>query len=157
MWKLIANKHIQVAIDPQGTMPSIAFAVIGNEKGYGFQGLVFVPQNFLAIVADNPAMLIGGFAFTASQCRDYSSGKVPAKSEQKHREVLQRAFAFEAEALNTLNKIAQETGTDFKLATFQLTTLKQFPKGLGSLDEGVNYPTKDYRKVDYLPKNVNLN
>jgi hypothetical protein len=150
MWRLIGGKKILSAIDPSGTIPSVAFTIIGQEAG-PHQGVVFIPQTFLSIVANNPEMLVGGFAFTASQCRDYFAGKLPAKNQTELDNSLYRSYAFEVEALMTLQKLTAQAEVKLNLPDFQQKLMEKYPQGLASLPQGINYPTAEYTRSDASP------
>lgn len=139
MWRLIGNRHILVAIDPTGKMPSISFAVLGNQEEQ--QAFLFVPENFLELTQEAPEVQIGTFAYMASQCRDYFCGKITGSNSE---EINERAQVYEAEALLTMQKMAQEEGITLRLIPFQQEILKKFPNGLQDLKTELAYETPQY-------------
>ena len=81
MWRLIENKHIPVALAPNREMPSISFAVLGNQVEK--QSFLFLPQNFLELTKEAPEVQIGVFAHIASQCRDFYCDNISEKIVNK--------------------------------------------------------------------------
>lgn len=139
MWRLIGNKHIPVALDPTGRMPSISFAVLGNQTEK--QPFLFLPQNFLELTKEAPEVQIGAFAYMASQCRDFFCNRITGENSAQ---INRRAQAYEAEALHTMQKMAQEEGITLKLIPFQQEILKEFPNGIQDLEQELVYETPQY-------------
>ena len=142
MWRLIGNKHITVALDPTEKMPSISFAVLGNQIKR--QPFLFLPKNFLELTKQAPEVQIGAFAYMTSQCRDFFYNKVTGRNSK---EINRRAQAYEAEALLTMQEIAKREGITLRLIPFQLEILEYFPNGLEDLEPELVYPTPPYSIV----------
>lgn len=143
LWRLVGNRHIPVTLDLGGRIPSLSFVVQGNlvEQAPFF----ILPQSFTGLVHANPAMQLGAVAFAASQARDYWTGKlIEEKRLGREDDCLKRAYAFEAEVLLTLQKLAQDDGDTLKFNAYQTEVLNRFPLGLGSLDLTLRYPTPTY-------------
>lgn len=142
MWRLIGNKHIPVALDPTGRMPSISFAVLGNHRKQ--EPYLFLPQNFIALAKEAPEVQIGAFAYMGSQCRDYFMGKITGANSH---EVNRRAQAYEAETLITLKALARQEGIPLRLIPFQVEILRLFPRGLADLEDRLKYQTSEYNTL----------
>ena len=142
MWRLIGNKHILVALDPSGNIPTISFAVLGSVDNQ--TPIIFLPQNFLDQVRDNPSVQLGAIAFTASQCKDYFMGNVTGSNGQ---EIQTRAYANEAETLKTMSDIAKSEGVTLNFTEYQNIVLTNFPNGLECLDSNIQYPTPEYNTL----------
>jgi len=120
-------------------MPSISFAVLENQEKQ--QVFLFVPENFLELTREAPEVQIGAFAYIASQCRDYFCGKITGSNSE---EINERAQAYEAEALPTMQKMTREEGITLRLIPFQQEILKKFPNGLQDLKTELAYETSQY-------------
>lgn len=139
MRRLIGNEHIPVVLNSTGVVPSVCFAVRGNQiEQYPF---LFLPQNFLELTKEAPEVQIGVFAYTASECRDFFCNKITGKNSE---EINRRAQAYEAEALHTMQRIAEEEGITLRLIPFQLEILEKFPNGLKDLELELVYKTPQY-------------
>lgn len=143
LWRLVGNKHVPVTLDLAGRIPSLSFVILG--KTIEETPFLILPQPLVPAVNENPAMQLGAVAFTASQVRDYWTGKLTEEKRSGLEEnCLQRAYAFEAEVLLTLLKMAQDEGKKLELNNYQTEILNRFPLGLESLDPSLNYPTPAY-------------
>jgi hypothetical protein len=139
MWRLIGNKHIPVVLDPTRRMPSISFAVLGNQTER--QPFLFLPRNFLELTKEAPEVQIGAFAYMASQCRDFFCNKITGQNSEQ---INKRAQAYEAEASHTMQKMAQEEGITLRLIPFQQEILEKFPNGIQDLEPELIYETPNY-------------
>lgn len=138
MWRLIGKKEIPVVLDQWG-FPSISFAVF--KKDNEECPLLIVPQDFPSQVKENPVFQLGIIAYMSSQARDFYTGRIKGNNSE---EINARARAFEAEALLTLKKMAENEGITLHFNDFQKGILEQFPEGFGSLPAGAKYPTPIY-------------
>jgi len=142
MWKLIGNKEVHAVLDQWG-LPSLSFAVI--KEGDKQCPLLILPPDFPRQVKENPVFQLGIVAYMSSQTRDYYTGRIKGNNSE---EINAMARAFEAEALLTLKKMAEEEEIILHFNGLQRGILEQFPKGLGSLPVGSNYPTPVYWSFD---------
>jgi hypothetical protein len=147
MWRLIGNKHIPVAPDPTNRIPSMSFLVLGDEITR--EPYLLLPSDFLEQTKEAPEVQIGIFAYMASQCRDYYCGKITGNNSE---EINRRAQAYEAEALLTLEDIAEEEGLNLRLIPFQKEILEKFPNGIADLEKELVYPTPQYRALKGNPR-----
>lgn len=152
MWRLIGNKHITLALDPTGFMPSVSFAVLA--EGSKRIPILFLSQNFINQTAKAPEVQVGVFAYMASQCRDYFVNKITGDNTQ---EVNKRAQAYEAEALLTLSELAREEDIELEFIDPQYQILEAFPNGLADLNEELRYNTPSDEKVVSLIQNYRMN
>lgn len=84
----------------------------------------------------------------SSQARDFYTGKIEGNNNE---EINFRARAFEAEALLTLKKMAEDEGITLHFNDFQRAILEKFPEGLKSLPAGSNYPTPIHWSSGFIP------
>lgn len=137
-WRLIGNKITPVVLDQWGT-PTLSFAAMGKVQEH--VGVIIMPTNYIDLVREDPVMQLGAIVFTASQARDYYTGKMG--NESSH-DINKRARAFEADALNTLDHLAQGEGLQLEWNTYQQAILAEFPRGLEDLAENLRYPTPPF-------------
>ena len=153
--ELIVNGHIPCYIDPTGEVSCLFFAVV--DEGIERHPMICVPTDFIETVAIAPQVLIGTFAFMASQCRDYFFNKI-TKGHKNVDEVVERAEAFEAETLILLKKIAREEGLELEFIPYQEEMIEKFPKGLDSLKPELSYHTPSLDELTHLSaQNSKLN
>jgi hypothetical protein len=76
------------------------------------------------MVKDNPVLQMGAVVFVGSQAVDYYNGKL---TYEAHKNVLSRAYAYEAEYLLTILTMGCQTMTEY-----QKGVLKRFGEGLRS-------------------------
>jgi hypothetical protein len=145
MWRLIGNKNIPMVLD-QWRFPSLVFMVIGDQTKTQRSPLFVMPVNFVDQVKENAIMQLGVVAYMASQARDYYSGALTDKNSET---VNRRARAFEAETLLTIAKMASSEGSTAKLNEWQKNILKEFPEGLKSLPQELNYKTPEYMQQNF--------
>jgi hypothetical protein len=105
---------------------------------------LYIPKCFVEDVAETPEQQIGIIASVMSQCRDYFCGKYNAQNS-KNTQI--RALAYQAEALNTLVKLAKEEKVVLNLSDFQIGLLSEFPNGLADLEEWLWYPDPKYQET----------
>ena len=135
-WRLIGNKHVQTALYE---VPSISFAVVRQEAR--IMPIVLLPYHYIDKVRENPGLELGGMTNMASQIRDYYTGALMSEGSENS---MTRSMAFEAEALNTVEKMAQKEGVELNWTVYQEKVLARFPGGLSDLPEELRYPTPDY-------------
>ncbi|GIW63754.1 MAG: hypothetical protein KatS3mg091_556 [Patescibacteria group bacterium] len=135
LWSLIGNKDITVVLD-QWNFPSVSFAVLGNNIEQ--QPILIIPRDFIIKVAEDPVFQLGMIVYMASQARDFYTGKIKEGSSDI---LTRRARAWEAQALLTLEEMAQKEGVQLTLNKYQLEILQENPNGLSSLPPELNYST----------------
>jgi len=135
LWRLIGNQEIPLVLDKWG-IGEMSFVVLGNS----LQQVPFfiLPVDFLRQVNENPIYQLGSIVFNASQGRDYYTGKITGKNKP---EIQRRARGYEAEALLTLQKMAEEEGATIKWTPYQLEVLRENPRGIASLPRHLVYST----------------
>jgi len=147
MWRLKENKKISIVLD-QWDLPSLSFIVFN--MGLEQIATLIIPTDFLQQINDDPVSQLGNIAYMASQCRDFYSGKIKRDNRNK---VNNRAQAFKAETLLTLKKMAIQEGVELPLNSLQHECLTEFPNGLESMPQGMNYPTPTYNPPPHYPGN----
>lgn len=138
MWRLIGNKEIPAILDQRG-FPSIFFTMF--KKGDREFSMLILPKDFPSQVKEDPIFQLGIIAYISSQTRDFYTGKIKGDNSG---EINARARAFEAEALLTLKRMAENEGITLNFNNLQRKMLEEFPEGLKSLPVGSNYPTPTY-------------
>ncbi len=144
MWGLIADRHTFITIDQGRRFPSISFATLGDALVKS--PTVIIPVNFIDRVKDDTIMQLGSITYVASQARDYYSGELNMKDRDTAN---RRAMAFEAETFLTLAKMASEEGEVIKWNERQEVILSEYPRGLASLPQSLNYKTPQYAHQDF--------
>lgn len=139
MWNIIGNKDIPMTLDVTGRIPAFVFMVVG--KGEEVKPLYILPRNFLLSVDLETAQQLGVISYMASQGRDFYLNKVQVGNSGQ---INTRAQGYEAEALLTLQKMAENEGIKIEWYPLQQEILGRFPQGLKSLPLGLAYPTPLY-------------
>lgn len=130
-----------INVEPNGGM---RLEVSGDEIVQ--ESRLTLPIDFPKQVAEDPVFQLGMIVDIASRARDYYTGKI---KEGKGNEVNRRARAWEAEALLTLQQMAQKQKVELVLNKYQLNILDENPQGLNSLPPGLNYSTPDWKQPGY--------
>lgn len=143
LWQLIQNKEIPLALD-NGRFPELTFSY--ERRGYLTTSLLFLPVDFLKQAYENPIYQFGSIVFNASKVRDYYTGKITEKNEP---EIERRARGYEAEALLTLQKMAEERGGTIEWTPYQLKVLQENPRGIASLPRHLVYSTPVWQPPRY--------
>ncbi len=135
MWRSIGNKFIPVAIDTKGSLSTFSFlATVQDGKD---SGMFILPRTFVDRVREDIVMQTGAVVYMGSQARDFYTGHI----RDSKTDIQARALAFEADTLLTLQNMAKMEHQPMQLNQYQQQVLAQFPQGLRSLDERLNYPT----------------
>jgi hypothetical protein len=143
LWQLIVNKEITLGLD-KGRIREMSFVVLGNSLE---QVPVFIlPVDFLEQVNKNPIDQLGAIVFTASQVRDYYVGRIGKDNEK---DIERRARGYEAEALLTLQKMAEKERVTIKWNRYQRMILQENPRGIKSLPRHLVYPTPAWQPPRY--------
>ncbi len=119
LWDLCGSKIIPLALGPN--VPTLSFAKMGPN------GIIFVPEDWVAQISRNPVHQMAAVVFVGSQAVDCYNDLI--KTREEARQILRRARLYEAEYLLTLRQVAK----DYKLNDYQESVLKEFPKGLASV------------------------
>lgn len=82
-------------------VPSLSFW--GEQRGVESIGMVLAPEDFYIRVLEDPYMQLGALVFNASKARDYYNGILADFNALQ-----QRAYAYEAEYLNTAKQLDRE-------------------------------------------------
>ncbi|MGD9128928.1 MAG: hypothetical protein PVJ09_00340 [Candidatus Woesebacteria bacterium] len=140
MGRLIDDGHIPIVLEPN--IPSIAFLLVAS--GVELRPHLLLPRNFIYLTGLAPEVQLGILAYAASQCRDFFCNKIRRDNSE---EVNRRARAWEAEALITLKRLADQERVILRLLPFQEQMIDTFPNGLKSLERRLRYNTPPYRRI----------
>jgi hypothetical protein len=143
LWRLIGNKEIPLVLDKWGC-PELSFFY--ERRGHLTTSFFILPVDFLKQVNENPIYQLGSIVFNASQGRDCYTGKITGKNKP---EIERRARGYEAEALLTLQKMAEEEGVTIKWTPYQLKVLQENPRGIASLPRHLVYSTPVWQPPRY--------
>jgi hypothetical protein len=144
LWRLIGNKEIPLVLDDKWGSPKLIFSYARRERLT--TGLLILPEDFLKQVNENPIYQLGRIVFNASKVRDYYTGKITEKNEP---EIERRARGYEAEALLTLQKMAEERGGNIEWTPYQENVLREYPQGIASLPRHLVYSTPVWQPPRY--------
>lgn len=155
LWRLVGSKIVPTAAIPDNdNIRSLSFIVqkispknipVLKQQGYpencflefielgSYTGCIILPDNFPELFNEDPAMQMGAVVFIASQVRDYITGRLMTENPPLWKE---RAYAYEAQLISDLLKMAQEQGKVFQPNDYQQEILRAYPKGLASLPGG---------------------
>jgi len=143
LWRLIGNKEIPLVLDQWG-FPELSFFY--ERRGYLTTSLLILPVDFLRQVNENPIHQLGAIVFNASEGRDYYTCKITGKNKP---EIERRARGYEAEALLTLQKMAEEERVTIEWNPYQLEILRENPRGIASLPRNLVYSTPNWQPPRY--------
>lgn len=130
-WRLVGNNITPSALSESVETVSFFSEIHEDER----IAVILVPVNYVTLCKKDPFMQYGALVFTASQARDYYNDRLYVRSD-----VMQRAYANEAEYLNTIKALIPQ----FKSNRYQKDVMKRFPYGLASLDPKLNYVSRPY-------------
>ena len=150
--QLIEHNHVPVGNDINLSFAKITFCFGKNNNNEQFCYL-YVPKDFVEQRLEQPELQVGFVVEVASYARDYFCAKYNDPNSPSE-ETEMRAFAFHAEALNTLLKMAKKKEIRFEISAAQQNPMKDFPNGLADLDEQLWYPTPKYKKA-FRPPGIN--
>lgn len=121
VWDVVGGQRVPVVLGPR--VQSISIAMIGTKDAAtkevtGTRAVIMLPQDWLAKIKENPLLQLGAIVFVGSQSVDFVHGRVHGVKE--------RAFAYEAEYLKTLQKMLPQ----WKPNDYQHSILKNYADGL---------------------------
>jgi hypothetical protein len=135
LWDLIGHRITPVALT---VVPTISFVAEGT-PGVVPNGTILIPWEWAKYVRKEPYMGFGGLICIGSQARDFYNKNF---NFFDRRPVMQRAWAFEAEFLNSV----KADDPEFVPNDYQKQVLDKYPEGLDSLPEGVWYESIPFKE-----------
>lgn len=142
-WRLVGNKHVPVTFDTEGKLESLSFTFLKDEAEE--TAFFIMPRHFIQLVDEDPLMQIGAVVYNASQVRDYWTGKLKEEIQRELPEQFRvRAWAYEAEALLTMEKLLEGSGEKLLLNEYQYKVLGMYPNGLSDLHPSLYYETPGF-------------
>lgn len=140
VWDVVGGQRVPVVLGPR--VQTISLAMIGTkdpttQQVTGARAVIMLPHEWLTKIEENPLLQLGAIVFVGSQSVDFVHGRVHGVKE--------RAFAYEAEYLKTLQRLLPE----WKPTDYQASLLKNYADGLDT--ESVRpllYPMKPIEKLN---------
>ena len=145
---LILDGHITIVFYEQSKLPE-HLALCVDADGMVETPKLFIPQTFVKAVAEAPETQIGSLVATMSHCRDYFCNLLTKHNGDSFKN---RAHAYEAEALQTLLKMAKKEQVPLHFTPFQEDLLERFPNGLADLAKEDRKRAPEYKAIYTPPK-----
>lgn len=130
----------EIPVQPSRDVQSITFSI--PVRGKIQYPVIRIPYTYLRQVVADPVYEACGIVMMASQCRDYHLGKIRPDNGE---EIFFRSRAYEAEALLSFSRMADEERFILEMNDYQKELLVEFENGLASARRGLEYPTPPYK------------
>lgn len=124
VWDVVGHRIAPVALGPQVPSLSLAARLDGD-------AIIFMPHNWLEMIAKDPVEQMGALVFVGSQAVDFYNGRLLTSKEtaqEDHTNTIKRARAYEAEYLKTV----KGGFPDWKFTPYQQKVLGEYPEGIST-------------------------
>lgn len=119
--------HYRIAVAAVGVVSTLSCVVASNAPA---PCMILIPNDWLAMLAENLEEQTGAIVFVGSQAVDYYNGKIFVGFLRD--EIVSRARAYEAEYMLSLSEIVKNRKKSWTPSDYQASVLREFPQGLNT-------------------------